>query len=704
MKQRLIAENQLRHLLREALLLLEGFKQDKEEILTLVQEDPAMSEKVSKFKPPAIKWLIQRYGEAARIQEAHPIADAILTLEKYILKVPQIKARWQRRDKKDYGGRSWGEILALSYDQAGTNPSWKKPPHDWENVNSWSQSPMDWGRMSSDEMSQIMTLSDLKKSKNTVAEEDPASIFVKKIGPWNIWIPQTKSDSIRIAGFDPVTMKSHVTWCTARTSGSNLFYSYNGIDKYLIYIIKDNPRPHPDPTGIWDYISIGVKNGMIQSPTGGAGSTVQRDNNVKTAAANFDEDMKKATAPYYEQIMAVVNRIVEKQKDSPSVEYQLKSLTDPKLITHVLGSLGFREKISEIRKLMEMAEKKNVVVTPEVKATIISMLKIKQPEGDYNYDKFESVSEALNVISQLDLDYFKSANNLKNVFEKVHKGTQHIYVSSTYGRQAYLLTKTISASKISGNLDTRQLAKKLADLQEVDEEISTNFSIFGPEGNRFLLGVIEKARGSFQKFADLISGVKKARSVEEARLAYEKGRSVVPNKSALDDVFIVHLNRQLLPIEIIDRNITDYRIKDEVIALPEVTKLVVQAIEEKSSALDFLRNRERISDMLITSALPSKRSMLFSRRLIQAFDLMSSEEVFNTIQKMSRGIDELYSQDFKESVDNLKTNQPEKFREVAEKVSTMIFPPKVIVDAFETEIQSVDDFLDDLLGDDLFQI
>ena len=159
-----------------------------------------------------------------------------------------------------------------------------------------------------------------------------------------------------------------------------------------------------------------------------------------------------------------------------------------------------------------------------------------------------------------------------------------------------------------------------------------------------------------------------------------------------------------MPIEIIDRNITDYRIKDEVITLPEVAKLVVQAIEEKSSALDFLRNRERISDMLITSALPSKRSMLFSRRLIQAFDLMSSEEVFNTIQKMSRGIDELYSQDFKESVDNLKTNQPEKFREVAEKVSTMIFPPKVIVDAFETEVQSVDDFLDDLLGDDLFQI
>ena len=703
MKKRLLTEHQLRYLLREALLLLEGFKQDKEEILTLVQDDSSLVEKVSKFKPPAIKWLIQRYGENAKIQETHPIADAILTLEKYISKVPQIKTRWQRRDKKDYGGKSWGEILALSYEQSGKNPSWKKPPYDWENVNSWLQSPMDWGRMSSDEMSQIMTLSDLKKSKNTVAEEDPAAIFIKKVGPWNIWVPQTKSDSIRIAGFDPVTMKSDVTWCTARTSGSNLFYTYNGIDKYLVYIIKDNPKPHPDPAGVWDYISIGVKNGKIQTPAGGAGSTVERDNNVNTRRDSFFEDMKSATSPYYDQIMAVVNSIADKRRDSPSVEYQLKSLTDPKLITHVLGSLGFREKINEINSLMEMAQAKGAVISPEVRATIVKLLKIEQSDGSYNYDKFDGVHQAIRVLSQVDPNHFKSVDNLKNILEK---SAQHnyIYVSKDHGLMAELLAKTMQGSMISGNLEVKQMAKKLAMLQEVKEEISSNTSVFGPEGTRFLLDVIKKARGSFQKFADLIADVKKARSVEEARLAYKKGSSVVPSKSALDDVFIAHLNHQLLPIEIIDRNITDYRIKDEVMTLPEVAKLVVQAIEEKSSALDFLRNRERISDMLITSASPSKRSMLFSRRLIQAFDLMSSEEVFNTIQKMSRGIDELYSQDFKESVANLKTNQPEKFREVAEKVSTMVFPPKVIVDAFETEVQSVDDFLDDLLGDDLFQI
>jgi len=704
MKKRLLTEHQLRNLLREALLLLEGFKQDKEEILALVNDDSSLAEKVSKFKPPAIRWLIQRYGENAKIQETHPIADAILTLEKYISKVPQIKSRWQRRAKKDYGGKSWGEILALSYEQVEKNPSWKKSPYDWENVNSWSQSPMDWGRMSSDEMSQIMTLSDLKKSKNTVAEEDPASIFVKKVGPWNIWVPQTKSDSIRIAGFDPVTMKSDVTWCTARTSGSNLFYSYNGIDKYLVYIIKDNPRPYPDRAGVWDYISIGVKNGKVQTAAGGAGSTVERDNNANTRHGSFFEDMKKATSPYYDQIMAVVNRLASQQKDSPSVEYQLKSLTDPKLITHVLGSLGFREKIAEVKNLMSMAVFKGIVISPEVKATIIKLLKIKQPNGSYNYDKFESLTQVINVLTQLDSNHFKSVVNLKNLFEKAKLPGQHVYAYGNNGLMSELLTKTLQGSIIDGNLSVNSIISKLALLQDVNDQISTNSTIFGPEGSRFLLDVIKKARTSFQGYANVVESIKKAKSVEEARAAYEKSSSVLNNFRALDDAFIEHLDHEFLPIEIINRKITDHRIRSKITSLPEVIKAANQALETKSGTLDFLRNNRQISDMFATMTNPSRISMRFSKQLIKSFDLMTSQEVFYTTQMMSRGIDEMYSQDFKVSIDNLKANQPKKFRDVAEKVSTMIFPSRIIIDAFETKGQSVDEFLDDLLGDDLFQI
>ena len=83
---------------------------------------------------------------------------------------------------------------------------------------------------------------------------------------------------------------------------------------------------------------------------------------------------------------------------------------------------------------------------------------------------------------------------------------------------------------------------------------------------------------------------------------------------------------------------------------------------------------------------------------------MTSQEAFDTIQDMSRAIDDLYSQDFKMSVDNIRTEQPKKFIEIGEKISTMVFPPKIITAAFEIEAQSVDDFLDDLLGDDLLQI
>jgi len=704
MKKSILTENQLRYLLRETLLILEGFKQDKEEILSLVQDDASMSEKVSKFKPPAIKWLIQRYGENAKIQEPHPIWDAILTLEKYILKVPQVKARWQRRDKKDFGGKSWSEILALSYKQSGMNPSWKKPPYDWENVNSWSQSPMSWGKMSSDEMSQIMTLSDLKKSKNTVAEEDPASVFIKKVGPWNIWVPQTKSDSIRIAGFDPVTMKSHVTWCTARTSGSNLFYSYNGIDKYLIYIIKDNPRPHPDPAGVWDYISIGVKNGKIQTAAGGEGSTVQRDNNAGTGRNSFFEDMESATSPYYDQIMAVVNRVAGQQKDSPSVEYQLKSLRDPKLITHVLGSLGFNEKISELRSLMDMAEKKNTVVSPEVRATIIGLLKIKQPDGDYSYTKFDTQRQRLNVISQLDPDYFKSADKLKNTFEKYGQSDDRYYVSTGYGQQAYLMTKTIKASIIIENLKVKQILKNLSDLQEVYTAISTNTSIFGPEGTRFLIGVIEKTRSNFKEFTEFVSELKTIKSVKEALSVYEKGRNIIPEVSRLDSVFIDRLDKRFLPLDMIKRNLIDARLKGKITELPEAIRAVESALNSMRSTLDFLRDDIEISRIFLKMTEPTKTSMRFSRQIIQALKFMTSQEAFNTIEDMSRAIDNFYSQDFKMSVDNIRTEQPKKFIEIGEKISTMVFPPKIITDAFEIEAQSVDDFLDDLLGDDLLQI
>ena len=667
--------------------------------MLLVNKNHELLEKVSTFKPPAIKWLIQRYGKGASIQETHPIADSILTLEKYISKIPQIKARWQNRDKKVYGGKSWGEILAMSYINEKTNPTWKKPPYDWENINSWAQSPMDWINMSSDEMSQIMTLVDLKKAKNTVSEEGLPDIFIKKIGPWNIWLPRTQSDSIRIAGFDPTTMKSHVTWCTARTSGSNLFYSYNGVDKYLIYIIKDNPRPHPDPSGVWDYISIGVDSGVIQNPTGHGGSTVERDNNANTSNNVFHEKMKKATSPYYDQIMSVVEKIASEQRDSPSVEYQIKSLTDHTIITHILASLGFNEKLSEIRRLIKMGEDKNILISPEVCSTVINLLKIKEPDGSYDYNKFGSLTELLFIITKLDSGHFKSISNIKKLFEYSSNKNIYMYDYDIVNiSQEDLLIKILNLEK-SSHLNINTSFDILASIKKVYKIITGDFTIFGEEVSQFLLDKIKKQKRKYTHIAVLFDKLQAVKTADEAFLLYKKYSNIFTNVSGIDDGFIKHLNHDFLPINIIERNTTNYRLSKKIVELPDVVKSITLASESSKDTLNFFKNYPKISDIIITNS--SNIKYLFVKRLIHSFEFMESKEVFSVLLKISDSFDEFFSQDIKMSIEKMKIEQNKKFREVLEKVSTMVFPHEIIKNIFDIKAQTLDNFIDDLLDNNL---
>lgn len=720
MPKNLLTETQLRFILREALLLLEGFKQDKEEILELVKDNSELVEKVSNFKPPAISWLVKRYGTNAKIQESHPIADSIVTLEKYIAKVPQIKARWQNRSKKDYGGRSWGEILALSYKQNNINPSWKKPPYDWENVNSWSQSPMDWIRMTSDEMSQIMILSDLKKSKNTVKEEDPPQKLIKKVGPWNIWLPETKSDSIRIAGYDPITMKSHVTWCTARGDGSNLFYNYNEVGKYLIYIIKDNPRPTPEPFGEWDYISIGVRKGKIVEDTGVGGSTVNRENNKGLPRGKFWNEMKSATEPYYDQIMSVVKQIADNYNDSPSIDYQLKSLQDPAIMRHVIGSLGFREKISELRRLRNISRQKGITPTPEVKSVVIDLLKIGKPGGVYNLEKFESIGEALQTIDVYDEKYFEKVNNLEHLFSL--DSSQHYPIDRGMGRseavksinkKIVILSRIMHARVLGEKESVAQITKKIRMLSDSKETILTNTAIFPPESRNFLISKIDEALRSFKSIASLVENIKSINSVSDAENIYAKGfEDLVAEgydstraQEVIDNVFIEVGEHAYLPLNLVSRNTRDRRIRNKILIMDSVLEAFVRASTSKESATSFYRENREIVDLAFTSiqGLHRKRR-IFIERLITSFDIMTAEEVFSIVNVGAKLLSASFSRLFQAQVNTMKDQQPEKFEYIRKKVSEMIFPPKVITDAFGAKIQSVDDFLDDLLGDDLLQI
>lgn len=716
MKKRLLTEKQLRFVLSEALLLLEGFKQDKEAILELVKDNAELVTKVSNFKPPAISWLIKRYGPGAKIQETHPIGDSILTLEKYILKVPQIKTRWQSRSKKNYSGRSWGEILELSYKQNNRNPSWKKPPYDWENINTWNQSPMDWGKMTADEMSQIMTLSDLKKSKNTVKEEDLPEKFIKKIGPWNIWLPATKSDSIRIAGFDPITMKSHVTWCTARTDGSNLFYTYNAVDKYLIYIIKDNPRPTPDPAGVWDYISIGISKGKVEKDRGVGGSTVQRENNRGMPRGEFWNQMKAATGPYYDQIMTTVEQVASSYTDSPSVAIQLKAAQDPAVMRHVIGGLGFREKLTELSRLARLAKSKNVIMTPEVKTIVINLLKIRMPNGLYNLEKFPYLNEAMQTIVDYDEKYFNSITGVRHIFSFVQSNSTSVYhllFDSERNIPLMALLRILKGSRIQEGESLSSLADKLGLLLEAEQMIDRYDSLFKKDVKQFLLEKINSARINFKSIANLIKQIYLVSNVSEANSIYNSGIKILSNAGydksvveSLDNFFIEKVSETNMPLDIINRNINKSSIRNKILEFPEVLKSLKAVSSSKELIANFYRDKKEISHLILSlkNIASENAAKNFVNALISTFDVLSTKEIFTIVGIIISNPDSIDNDVFLNSVENIKRQQPEKFKALQAEVSNLMFPPQFISDAFDTETETVDDFLDDLLGDDLFQI
>jgi hypothetical protein len=152
--------------------------------------------------------------------------------------------------------------------------------------------------MTVDEMELILGLSERKKQRIEVNEaEDIEGDRLGKVGPWNLWLPTTREKSCKIAQYDPVTMVPKTTWCTARTSGSNLFYSYVGRlgqDITLFYAIKDSPESDVD------WVSIGFMNGKPTLDGKNGGLSVDRANKGLTQTR-----LRDILGPYHDEIMVI---------------------------------------------------------------------------------------------------------------------------------------------------------------------------------------------------------------------------------------------------------------------------------------------------------------------------------------------------------------------------------------------------------------
>ena len=272
----IINRYQLRMLVES--VLLEGFKDDQR---YLIEKYPDRAQDLSRLQSKWIAWLTARFGESPRAEETHPFEDTIVTVLNFSRKDAAIGEKYR------------------SNEQFRTAIDSRFPPA----TRSWN-SPSDPTAMTVDEMETVLALSERKKQRIEVNEaESIEGDRVGKVGPWNLWLPTTREKSCKIAQYDPVTMEPKTTWCTARTSGSNLFYNYIGspnADVTLFYAIKDDPKSNSD------WVSVGFVNGKPTLEGQDGGLSVDRANKGLTPVK-----LKKILGPDHDEIMM---KFTEKNK------------------------------------------------------------------------------------------------------------------------------------------------------------------------------------------------------------------------------------------------------------------------------------------------------------------------------------------------------------------------------------------------------
>lgn len=328
-----LTEKHLRSIIIES-LILESFTEDKEFLQRKYgKNDDELRAKITSLDSKQVRWLIMRWGLNPKFDKGnHQFGDCLDALISYKSREPAIAAKWKNNP-----------AFIAAVDQFYTNQGLTKR---------WT-SPTDNTMMSVEELLGLVGLSYAKESKVKVQDDEaPPNIYIGKVGPWNLWLPKAMNDSIRICGFDPVTKQSHTTWCTCYIEGQNLFYSYNGLKKLLIYVIRDNPRPRPDPAGQFDYFSFGFEDGKLIPGRGGA-ETIDRDNkgtNNQIWSSVFGEFKNDIFEMMY-------NAVRDFGGDSPSVEMPNIAMKDINVLKQALVSLQKDRRIQEAKRIVRSAQK-----------------------------------------------------------------------------------------------------------------------------------------------------------------------------------------------------------------------------------------------------------------------------------------------------------------------------------------------------------
>jgi len=338
----LLTERAIRRLIYN--ILLEGVREDADALSALLTD---ASDALSQFeplstKPKWVNWLADRY-----VRNKYPADD---TLEDALPVVAAFAAA--------------DAAISQKY---GSNPQFKTavdtsfPPSErkWTN-------PADAAAMSTADMDTLLTIYRRPKDKLGIDREDVSwkNDEVGTFGPWKLYFPTNQQNSINIAGADPVTHRPYTTWCTARTSGENLFYNYAGRGFMLFYAINTAAGTE-DPES---RISIGFIRGKLYLDGYNGGLTV----NAKNRGLK-DADLARIFGGYYTSIIERAEAVVAEHGGKHPAEAEIEAAAkDPVKFNSMLRGLGDSEAGNLASSIFSGDRRESRVVSPEVVVAAIN--------------------------------------------------------------------------------------------------------------------------------------------------------------------------------------------------------------------------------------------------------------------------------------------------------------------------------------------
>ena len=188
-------------------------------------------------------------------------------------------------------------------------------------------------------------------SKDDNALQDSNQVqTLGKVGKWSILMPITQKGSIAC----DISTKD-TTWCTTKSKGQNLFYSYVGRkdeDIILFYVMDYSRTPNLTGKDADARLSIGFLNGQPVLKGQSGGLSVNAENNGVTEAG-----LRAYLGSDYDRIMSILqDKANEVGTDHPAKLMFKKAAQNPRLLKKLVKDYKPEEKLDFYNQVLEQED------------------------------------------------------------------------------------------------------------------------------------------------------------------------------------------------------------------------------------------------------------------------------------------------------------------------------------------------------------